>query len=137
MKHGFALPTGILLTIITCGGAASAESPAGRLERSASKVASTAAPSYVVGAASRSSTGALPCSAFRDSTYRWAATSRCYWEPTWNHRAWIRCEYKEGSATKTGTFYGPWRGTTSESTAICPASTKRVLALDVEQGYFD
>jgi hypothetical protein len=80
---------------------------------------------------------AAPCSAARDWTYTWGAKSSCSWEPSWNHRVWIRCEYKEGSATRTGTWYGPWLGTTSTSRAQCPGSTTSVLSYGVEQGYFD
>lgn len=79
---------------------------------------------------------AAVCSASRNWTYTWAATSHCAFESNWNHRAWIRCQYKEGSVTKTGYFYGPWQSTLSDSTAFCPAATQSVLSFGVEQGYF-
>lgn len=78
-----------------------------------------------------------PCSATRDWAYSWGAKSSCSFEPNWNHRVQITCEYRDGSATRTGTWYGPWLGSTSTSRAQCPGSTTRVVGYSVDQRYFD
>ena len=80
---------------------------------------------------------AAPCSAERDWTFRWGAKSSCSWEPNWNHRVWITCDYKVGTTTKRGTWYGPWLGTTSTSKAQCPGTTTSVISYGVDQGYAD
>jgi hypothetical protein len=58
---------------------------------------------------------------------RYGAKSSCpQGTYSWQHRAVVRC-------SNSGTYYGPWKGGTSSSTALCPGGAN-VRSWSVQEG---
>ena len=76
-----------------------------------------------------------PCYAYRNGSYSWAATSTCpaetYW---WQHRVIIKCTTQHSAGGGVHTYYGPWVGGTSQSTAVCPYGDTTKITYTNEQG---
>jgi hypothetical protein len=77
---------------------------------------------------------AAPCYAYRLGTFRFAAESAC--NPGtygWQHRVVIQCKEHTGSSYVWRTYYGPWKGGTTKSQAICPQSATSDITYWVQQ----